>query len=204
MSKFRCGETVLIKSKGVCNGLLGTIIGKWDQDGYIDCYKVKVKNEYPYTNRTICVKEKNIEKVNCFKMRGDRKVMPGLTDYKQVAVIQQGGREYYFAIYEDGYNYQSGDRVVVTGNNCIQTIREIITPEEVVQRFKQNITAEIICPVDTLSYEIRIRKRKKVEELLKKMDQIITEMDKTERYEMYADRNPELKQLLDQYKELMK
>lgn len=53
------------------------------------------------------------------------------------------------------------------------------------------------------SYEECVVKRKKADELKKKMDQIINEMYGNKKYEMYADINPELKSLLDQYKKLI-
>ena len=37
----------------------------------------------------------------------------------------------------------------------------------------------------------------------KKMDAMIKKMDETNKYEMYAERNPELKELLGAYKELV-
>ena len=41
--------------------------------------------------------------------------MPKLTGYKEVAVIEIAGKEYHFAIYDDGQNYSAGDMVIVSG-----------------------------------------------------------------------------------------
>lgn len=94
-------------------------------------------------------------------------------------------------------------KVLVSGNKQLQVIDEVITPEEAIQRFDKNITAEVICKVDTSSYDIRVEDRKRAADVKKKMDAMIKKMDETNKYEMYAERNPELKELLEAYKELV-
>ena len=129
--------------------------------------------------------------------------MAKLTGFNKVAVIKQGCVAYHFAIYNDGFDYQPGDKVLVSGNKQVLVIDEIITPEECAQRFNKNIIAEVICKVDTSSYDIRVKNKKRADEMKKKMDALIKKMDETNKYEMYAERNPELKALLDNYKELV-
>lgn len=132
--------------------------------------------------------------------------MAKLTGYKQVAEIIQMGKPYYYAIYDDGRKYCPGDKVIVSGaaNGIIQTIEKIIDPETAVNRMgNKNITAEVIAYVDTSAYEERVAKRKEVEKLKKKMDQVIKQMEENNKYEMYAERNPELKEMLNTYKELV-
>lgn len=131
--------------------------------------------------------------------------MAKLTGYKQVAAIKQQYGTYYYAIYDDGRKYYSGDKVLVSGvaSGVVQTISEIIDPEEAAKRMgKKNITAEIIAYVDTSAYEERVTKRKEADGLKKKMDQVIKEMDENNKYEVYAERNPELKEMLETYKKL--
>lgn len=131
--------------------------------------------------------------------------MAKLTGYKQVAAIKQNYGTYYYAIYDDGRKYCPGDKVIVSGaaNGIIQTIEKIIDPETAVNRMgNKNITAEVIAYVDTSAYEERVAKRKEVEKLKKKMDQVIKQMEENNKYEMYAERNPELKEMLETYKKL--
>lgn len=131
--------------------------------------------------------------------------MAKLTGYKQVAAIKQGGSTYYYAIFDDGRKYYPGDKVLVSGvaNGVVQKIEEIITPEEATNRMgSKNIIAEVIAYVDTSAYEGRVAKRKEAAELRKKMDQVIKQMDENNKYEMYAERNPELKEMLETYKKL--
>lgn len=132
------------------------------------------------------------------------KQMAKLTGFSKVAVIRQGSLDYHFAIYDDGYSYEPGNKVMVSGDDKVKTINEIITPEEAAERFKKNITAEVICPVDTSAYDERVNKRKAAEDLKKKMDDAIKKMDEEYKYEMYAEKNAELKEMLDTYKKLVR
>lgn len=131
--------------------------------------------------------------------------MSKLTGYKAVAVIKQGYafKHYHFAIYDDGFDYQPGDKVILSNSNDIWTIDEIITPEEATVRYNKNITAEVVCKVDTNSYEKRVQKRKAIEKLKRDMDKKIKEMDENKKYEMYAAENPDLKNMLEAYKALV-
>lgn len=142
------------------------------------------------------------------KEEEESKNMAALTGFKAVAVIEQGTgcykKDYHYAIYDDGTTYMPGDKVYVSGtsNTCILKIKEIITPKEAADRCKKNITAEIICRVDTNAYDARVEQRKEAAALKKEMDKMIKQMDETKKYDMYAAENPELKEMLDRYKEL--
>lgn len=135
--------------------------------------------------------------------------MAKLEGYYAVAGTKEGyyGKKYFYAIYDDGKTYKAGDKIVVSGaNNGVLTIEEIITPDEC----NRNITAEVICKVDTLAYDKRVEERKEkaerkkeADKIKKQMDKMITEMDQTKRYEMYANDNPELAEKLKVYKELI-
>lgn len=199
MNEFNYGDIVLIVSRGKCHGLYGQVVGVWNQEGYYNCYKVKVRNADPYINTTICVKGENLIK------RGESIMATKLTGYKQVAAIKQGYSTYYYAIYDDGRKYYPGDNVIVSGaaSGMVQKIEEIIDSEEAANRMgNKNITAEIISYVDTSAYEERVEKRKAAEKLKKCMDKVIKEMEGNNKYEVYAERNPELKEMLETYKKL--
>lgn len=129
-----------------------------------------------------------------------------LTGYKKVAVIRTDGgiNDYHFAIYDDGIDYCPGDKVMVSGNNRIQTIKEVITSEEAKERFGGDITAEVIGRIDTTAYDKRVEKRKEVKRIKDEMDKKVKEMDELLKYEMYAKQSPEFLALLDQYKELVR
>ena len=135
--------------------------------------------------------------------------MAKLEGYNAVAVTKEGcyGKKYFYAIYDDGRVYVAGNKIVVSGaNKGVLTIEEILTPDEC----NANITAEVICKVDTSAYDKRVEERKEkaerkkeADKIKKQMDKMITEMDQTKRYEIYASDNPELAEKLKAYKELI-
>lgn len=197
MPKFKIGEKVKI-----------ILIGNRDTIGVITAihprragwiYNVKVYDCY-----TLEVYENNL-----IKLEEENKQMAKLTGYYAVAVIEEGTgcckKDYYYAIFNDGSTYKAGDQVLVSGcNKDVLTIKDILTVPEAEARCAKNITAEIICRVDTSAYDQRVENRKKAEKLKKDMDAVIKQMDVTKKYEMYAAENPELAALLDQYRELTK
>ena len=113
--------------------------------------------------------------------------------------------EFKFKSYEDfllnaiKLEEENGQMAKLTGYYAVA-----VTVPEAEAGFTKNITAEIICRVDTSAYDQRVENRKKAEKLKKDMDAVIKQMDVTKKYEMYAAENPELAALLDQYKELTK
>ena len=197
-SELMIGDEVRISSKGNCYGMTGIITGNWEQMGYEYCWKVKVKNHYK--NITICVREDNITKIDS-SMEGNN--MAKLTEFSKVAVVEQEYGKYFFAIYDDGSSYSVGDKVLVSGNNQIQVISEIISIEEALSKFEKNITSEVICKINTSAYDERLIKRKQAVQIKKDMDKIIKEMEEVDKYEMYANQNPALREMLDAYKKLI-
>ena len=147
--------------------------------------------------------------LNIIKSEEENEQMAKLTGYYAVAVIEEVTccckKDYYYAVFDDGNTYKAGDQVLVSGcNKDVLTIKEILTVPEAKEKGRKDITAEIICRVDTSAYDQRVENRKKAEKLKKDMDAVIKQMDVTKKYEMYAAENPELATLLDQYKELTK
>ena len=141
--------------------------------------------------------------------------MAKLEGYYAVAVTEQGigynRRDYYYAIFDDGFKYDKYDNVLVSGaNHTVLMIKDIITPEEAREKFEKDITAEVICKVDFDRYNKRVEERKEAAErkkeadkIKKQMDKMVEEMDKNKMYESYARFNPELAKKLKAYKELI-
>lgn len=134
----------------------------------------------------------------------DINTMAKLTGYIQVAGIVQGLKTYYYAIYNDGHKYKSGDNVIVSGRayGSPLTIRDILSPEEASELMDKDICEEVIGYIDMSSYEERVRNRERAANLRKMMDKKIEEMNKDSKYEMYAEKNPELKAMLEEYKKI--
>ncbi len=142
-----------------------------------------------------------------------------LTGYIAVAGINLMGKEEYFAIYNDGYKYEKGDKVLVTGyrRGQILTIQNILTLDDM-KHFHENekITQEIVCKInpsaiDMTAYEDREKRRKelakiqyKKHQLRQMMDNIIQSTKDDEKDEIFAETNPRFAKLLEEYKELSK
>lgn len=170
--------------------------------GYEDIYHpAKSKSKYDHY---LTLVYDSVQKIS--DKEGENNMATKLTGYKQVAAIKQGCSTYYYAIYDDGMVYYSGDKVLVSGvaSGTVYTISEIIDPEEAANRMgNKNITAEIITRVDTSAYDERVEKRKVADKLKKDMDKVIKQMEENNKYEMYAERNPELAEMLSKYKKLI-
>ena len=142
-----------------------------------------------------------------------------LTGYIAVAGINLMGKEEYFAIYNDGYKYEKGDKVLVTGyrRGQILTIQNILTLDDMTHVHEnEKITQEIVCKInpsaiDMTAYEDREKRRKelakiqyKKHQLRQMMDNIIQSTKDDEKYEIFAETNPRFAKLLEEYKELSK
>lgn len=126
--------------------------------------------------------------------------MAALKGYYAVAETKQGNCHYHYAIYDDGNTYKVGDKVIVSGRcGDVLEITNILSPEEITT----NICAEVICKVDITAYDERVKNRKKADKLKKEMDKMIKAMDESKKYEMYAEENPELAEMLNEYKSLV-
>lgn len=142
-----------------------------------------------------------------------------LTGYIAVAGINLMGKEEYFAIYNDGYKYEKGDKVLVTGYRIgqILTIQNILTLDDM-KHFHENekITQEIVrkidpSAIDMTAYEDREKRRKelakiqyKKHQLRQMMDNIIQSTKDDKKYEIFAETDPRFAKLLEEYKELSK
>ena len=142
-----------------------------------------------------------------------------LTGYIAVAGINLMGKEEYFAIYNDGYKYEKGDKVLVTGHRRgqILTIQNILTLDDMTHVHEnEKITQEIVCKInpsaiDMTAYEDREKRRKelakiqyKKHQLRQMMDNIIQSTKDDKKDEIFAETNPRFAKLLEEYKKLSK
>lgn len=140
-----------------------------------------------------------VKKYNCDKGESNMK----LSGYNKVAAIEYCNKDYYYALYDN--DVEIGDNVLVTGqlvNKQDLTVKDIITLDKAREVFSGSICEEVKCKVDLSAYNRRIECRKEAEKLREKMDEEIKKMDELNKYEMYADRNPVLREMLEQLKSL--
>ena len=115
-------------------------------------------------------------------------------------------REYQYALYDN--NIGVDDYVVVKSANHgmgIARVTGIIPSDYVTQQMRDycNEGREVVAKFDMSSYEERVEKRKKAKQLKAEMNKKMKEMQELAMFEMMAEKNPELKEMLDAYKELV-
>lgn len=125
-----------------------------------------------------------------------------LSGYNKVAAIEIAGKDYYYALYDE--DIKAEDKVLVTGRLAtdILTVKNVLTKDEARELCSVTITEEVRCKVDLSAYNQRVKNREEATKLRKKMDDEIKKMDELNKYEMYADRNPALREMLEQLKNL--
>lgn len=121
-----------------------------------------------------------------------------LSNFKRLATTIIDGKEYMFAIYEDGVEYAPGDTVMVSGVTREITINRIISVEELEPNVK--IKAEVIAKIEKsalAAYKRREENRRELQSLNSRINNMITCMRKEDPgYEYYAAKNPDLAILL--------
>ena len=200
---FKIGDRVIIVSDQSKNkGKIGTVV-KTNLSYHnnkigilLDDYEHRENTKYDVT-----LTQTSIRLINCNETEKMEVRNMKLTGYDKVAVIEIGGNDYHYALYD--WDVEAGNKVLVTGNSNILKVKEVITKDEAKERYPNDITAEVMCKVDLSLYETRVENRKKAEELRKKMDQKIAEMDEMNKYVVYAEKNPELAKMLEEYRELV-
>ena len=115
-------------------------------------------------------------------------------------------KEYLFACYEK--DVAVGDIVVVDTRYGFQlvTVTKVLndTPEQVARftkEMKKNLK-EVVCKVNTEEFTARKEKAEKRAELKAEMDKRVKELQASAIYEMLAEKDDSLKQMLQQYKDL--
>lgn len=127
--------------------------------------------------------------------------MAKLTGYYGVAETVQSRGKYYYAIYGDQDCYNIGDKILVSGAcHDILEIVNILTPEEF--EGKVDLTAEVICKVDTKAFDKRVEERRRKMKLKKELDKRLKEIINEGKYEWAAEKDPEFAKMLEEYKKI--
>jgi hypothetical protein len=115
------------------------------------------------------------------------------------AKFKDNPKQYVFKCYDA---VQLGDLVVVDtalGFNVV-TVTEI-EPKDIVLPTGQ--LREVVQVVDMTPYNIRKAKAEELKELKKKMDKKVKELQDLAIYEMLAEKDPELREMLNKLKDLI-
>lgn len=110
---------------------------------------------------------------------------------------------YAYALYDDTITV--GDIVVVQSGHHGLGIAKVVDIDASGENTKAvQCGREIIAKVDFSAYEERKEKAKKMKNLKRQMDAKVQELQHQAIYELLAEKDPSLKAMLDEYKNLMK
>lgn len=189
---FKYNDKVKVKNPKL---LTYNLVGIVNTAGYDGCY-VKLENGscLYYLNKNLELYKEN---------QGEQKM--AITGDFKVAKIKflEGSNTtttYEYALFDD---YSVGTYVVVKSAHHgfgVAKIVEIISKE---QATTKKFEREIVTAFDMETYETRKKNRAKIQELNNRMDKRFQELNKLALFEMMAEKDAELKGMLDEYKSLM-
>lgn len=133
----------------------------------------------------------------------EREEIPMLENYN-VATIhflkeKYAGPNHFYALYDE--NIAPGDTVVVKTGHHGFILGEV---EKIEPQGAERVTCgrEVVARVDFSAYEARAEKAKRKAELRKAMESKVLEIQRYALYDMLAEKDPDLKAMLAEYREL--
>lgn len=108
-------------------------------------------------------------------------------------------KEYLFAAYED---LETGDVVVVDTKNGFTLATVTGTASRIPRNIPMGEIKEVVCKVDFTAFNDRKERKEKRKELKAEMDKRVEALKESAVYEMMAEKDPDLKKLLEAFKGL--
>lgn len=202
---FKAGDKIKVVNKSLKTyGCIGTVVGDFTSGQTL---------QVCIGDTVLTYKKRNIQKVTSdFELKnneGDSNMLMGNYEIAKIKFIEgtNTNTEYHYALYDESFII--GDHVVVKSANHglgLAVITDIIHDSCVTQAMRDycNEGREIVSKFDISAYELRVEKRKAAKQLKADMNKKMKEMQELAMFEMMAKENPELKEMLDAYKELIK
>ena len=203
---FRHGDIVIIINEELQSfGNIGKVT-----DCYDYCEQVYVYFENwndTGESKTLYFCCKNVEKYDPEKHSNIKKAKDTKMEVKgnyRVALVNfirgtNTTKNYAFALFDDSIN--EDDFVLVDSENGFSVCKV----KEIIPKCEYNgttVTKEIVCKVDFSAYEDRKEARKFKASLKKQMDKMVAENQELILYQAIAEKNPEMAQMLEDYKKL--
>ena len=202
--KFQKGDRVQVVSECQSYGKQGVVVRYVNYPIWYTCNYVEVKlsSGGRRTYNESSLKLINTNQENNITDKGDNEMITGNYRVAMVKFIQgtNTDKKYAFALFND--ELEVDDCVLCDTRNgySVGKIVEIISKDEY---NGVEITKEIMCYVDFSDFEQRKKNRAEAKKLKSEMDKKMKEMQELALYEMMAEKSPELKEMLDNYKALM-
>lgn len=103
---------------------------------------------------------------------------------------------YSFALFDSSITV---DDIVLCDTSVGYQVAKVIDIVEQLNYNGADVTKEIICKVDFSNFQKRIEERKRKVELKAKMDAMVKDDKELMLYQMLAEKNPVMKEMLDEY-----
>lgn len=201
MNKFQKYDRVQVVSPN-CEktyGLFGAVLGY--SEGYYGNMNVKVVIDGKENANTYNEDSLKLIGHNYISNEGDIKM---IGDYKVATVKFQDGYNknstYYYALYDN--DVEINDMVaVMTGHHGLAVAKVVAIEDNNLNRIQYN--REVVCKIDLDKYNERKNKIAKIKELKNKMNAQVKKLQESAIYEMLAEKDESLKNMLTEYKELV-
>ena len=209
---FQKGDMVKVINKNLeTYGRIGTVASNFTGGQTLQVSLGAVVLTYKKSNLQKVTSESEIE--NNISNKGECDMLIGNYKIVKIKFIEGANTntEYHYAFYDPGYDVgiNCDDYVVVKSAHHgfgLARVTGIIPDEDVTQTMRDycNEGREIVSKFDMASYEARVEKRKAARQLKADMNKKMKEMQEIAMFEIMAKESPELKEMLDAYKELIK
>jgi len=116
--------------------------------------------------------------------------------------VLNNSKRYAFKAYEE----ITSDLILV--DTCcgfqVAKVVEVLSVEEYKEHYKADVQKEMVCNINICAYTDRQYKKKRIKELKKQMDSMITQFAEIEKYQYFANanKNPEFNGLFEEYKSI--
>ena len=204
MNKFQKGDKVRVISDCQSYGKQGVVVRYVNYPIWYTCKYVEVKlssgGRRTYNESSLSLI--NINQENNITNKGDNEMITGNYRVAMVKFVQgtNTDKKYAFALFED---YISVDEYVLCDTAHGYSVGKVI---EIINKDEYEgveITKEIISPINFYYFKQRKKNREEAKKLKGEMDKKMKEMQELALYEMMAEKSPELKEMLEQYKNLV-
>jgi hypothetical protein len=108
-------------------------------------------------------------------------------------------KKYAFALFDSSIGI---DDIVLCDTSIGYQLAKVVDIVEQLDYNGTNVTKEVICKVDFTDFNKRAEERKRKAELKAKMDAMVKDDKELMLYQMLAEKNPAMKEMLDEYKNI--
>ena len=193
--KFNTNDRVVVSKQGLMTyNRVGTVVDAGWTGSYVRLDEI---------DKTLYYRNDNLRKTTEEEKEKDKMYITG--DFKVAKVKFLSGTntntEYEYAMFDD---YQIGTTVIVQSAHHglgVAKIMDVIDKEKAVTK---KFEREIVTAIDMTAYEQRKKDRARLKELDSTMKRKAEEINKLAVFEMLAEKDEELKNMLEEYKNLLR